>query len=267
MAASRLVVPAVDAGRDLDVIECAIDRQRRHQFRRERQQAAVTQYPVAFGQQAGVLEVVMEPNLALGRGLASDEVVELAIEAGEIFLGDRTGNHDVAVAAEGPQLIITQHRLIVNAAIGSVGVELRRERLGSSHPVRLDEAEFDVIPVDVVGVQPDPEPSFGTGVTRQKVVHGIGVDLGFVDARGSLAGDRDAAIAMVVVEVPSEPLLADRSTEMLIAFASGLGLNLWQCVEDLPDPRSGVGHVDHCSTGHYLLSRVVKGNADATRPA
>lgn len=125
---------------------------------------------------------------------------------------------------------------------GSVWIELRGEGLGSRDPVRLDEAELDPIPVDTLSIQSDADPSSTAGVTREEATHGIGVDHGQVHAIRSSAGQCDNAITMVIIEIPREPFISDRYTEMLIAFAPDLDLNLWQSIEDPADAFSGRGH-------------------------
>ncbi|MGB5755879.1 MAG: hypothetical protein WBM50_03110 [Acidimicrobiales bacterium] len=77
-----------------------------------------------------------------------------------------------------------------------------------------------MIPIDIVGIEPDAEPPLRPRVTRQEEALRIGGDHGFVDARWCFAGDRDAVVTVVAIQVPREPFVADRSTEVLVAFAS-----------------------------------------------
>ena len=53
---------------------------------------------------------------------------------------------------------------------------------------------------------------------------------------------------------------------MLIAFASGFDVNLWQCVEDPADSLLGVGHADHCSTGHNVCPESCQNRAMSVDP-
>lgn len=126
-----------------------------------------------------------------------------------------------------------------------IAIDLRAKRLRSCHSVGLDYEVLDSIPVDVVGVESDADPTFGTCIARDEVSLWVGADHGLVDSGGRPTGDGDSAIAVVVVEIPSEAPLAHRGAEVLVTFATGLDIYLRQGVENAEESFPAPGHVGH----------------------